>query len=242
MSRPRLLLLLFVSLGLALTYAWLETPRQQRVTKTAGSATKRQRFAVATQSQENLEEMGLDFSGGEKLAYKKPKRNLFRPLYEKPKVVAVVKVLPPPPEPVAAPVVLPPPPMTRPAALPKLAVKPIPPLTVLGYLQKNRVQTVFLSSMQGDIYVVKQGDRFADGLLVRGLTAQEVRISRGLKDAGVTLPLGEKKAGRMPVGRPAPARSKTPGMYVPKMVPLSSPPPLPRGLPATVGGKYKVDR
>ncbi len=240
MSRPRLLLLLFVSLGLALTYAWLETPRQQRVTKAAGTATKRQRFAVDKQPQENLEEMGLDFSGGEKLAYKKPKRDLFRPLYEKPKAVAVVKVLPPP-EPVAAPVMLPPPPMTRPAALPKFAVKPIPPLTVLGYLQKNRVQTVFLSSLQGDIYVVKQGDRFADGLLVRGLTAQEVMISRGLKDAGVSLPLGGKKAGRMPVGRPAPIRSKTPGMYIPKMKPMYTPPPLPLGLPATVGGEHTVD-
>ncbi len=193
MSRSRLLLLLFVLLGLAVTYAWFATPRQQRLTDLSESSTDAQATAAGIKRATATAEVGLDFSGGEKLAYQQPKRDLFRPLYSEPvpvkKVVAVAP--PPPPEPE---VVIPMPVLTRPVALPNSSAKPIPPLKVLGYLQKGTTQTAFLSSVPGEIYVVKQGERFADNLLVRELNADKITVSRNLEDEGITLYFSKENA------------------------------------------------
>jgi len=71
---------------------------------------------------------------------------------------------------------------------------------VLGYLQKDRQLTAFLSPPQGgDVYLVQVGDRFADDLLVKEIGGGKITISRNLSDPGVTLSLGEAKALRMPV-------------------------------------------
>jgi hypothetical protein len=78
---------------------------------------------------------------------------------------------------------------------------------VLGFLEKDSAVTVFLAGSGGDIYLVKQGDRFADDLLVRELDITKIVISRGMDDQGVTLKVSEPKVQRMemrgvPSGRP----------------------------------------
>ena len=239
MSRSRLLLLLFALLGAALLYAWLETPRQQRV----AVETSAKVVDVAGQgSMAGERTVGLDFSGGKKLPYKKPKRDLFRSLHWEPKkaVVVVVEAVPEPePEPE---IIAPPPrPLNRPAALPKFAVKPIPPMKVLGSLTKGQSQSVFLASSQGEIYVVKRGERFADGILVRELTKKKIVLSRGLKDGGVTLPLveGKIKSGRnSSFGAGA---SASPRRAIPAINTMNPQSPVPLVPPISGQGENKVD-
>lgn len=241
MSRQRILLLLFVALGLALTYAWFETPRQQRVSQGHETAAENSRLANDDRQQARSSAIGLDFSGGEKRSYKKPIRDLFRVLYTKPKPVKQVVVAPPRPKPVEKPIRMPVLPLKRPAALPKAGFKPIPPLKVLGYLQKGETQSVFLSSVQGDIFVVKRGDRFADGLLVRALNTQEIVISRSLKDPGVTLPIREKEYGKSAVKSYTPQRSTMPRMNIPQMKNINPQSPVPISRPSLINGETTVD-
>jgi hypothetical protein len=204
MSQARILLLLLALLIIAAWYAWQATPRQQRSPKSV---------AVETSGEGNVQSKtatmsGLDFSGGEKSVFQQPERDLFRPLYRTPKIVAQ-PVEKPKPEPIVVkpPPPPPPPPQPKPVIQPVAGPKPIPKLEVLGFLKKGATKTVFLSTRQGDLYLVKKGDRFADGLLVRELDATKIVISRGQDDQGVTLPVSTPKSQKMaihsvPSGRP----------------------------------------
>ncbi len=189
MNRSRLLLLLVCLLGLAVWYAWQQSPDQERVGTRPGGG----KSTVGARKVTAQELSRLDFSGGKPNEFHSPKRDLFRQLFTAP---AVVKVAPPP-KPIAPPP--PPPPPPKPVTPPPVVAgpKPIPPLTVLGFLEKDAVKTAFLASKQGEIFLVKQGDRFADDLLVRELSDKEIRISRTLQDAGVTMKVGEKRNQRM---------------------------------------------
>ncbi len=206
MSRIQVLLVLCVLLLGAVWYAWKETPRQQRVDNKKAVV----RDVGSTAGPSSAVDIGsLDFSGGEKLSFKKPKRDLFRSLYRAP--VVAKTVAPPPPKPaVVAPSPPPPPVIEQRPVVPPPRTKPIPSLNVLGFLRKGGTVTVFLASRQGDVFLVKRGDRFGDGLLVRELNYSEIVISRGLDDQGVTIKFSEQKktAQRMsipnvPSGRPS---------------------------------------
>ncbi len=199
MNRSRLLLLLLILLAVAVTYAWWATPRQQRVADRKQVMRPAERLAESRQGQVGTF-AGLDFSGGEKVDFKNPKRDLFRPLYQKPKPAPPVKL--PEPEPVVEPkVVLPPPVIERPAPKTFAGTKPIPPLKVLGFLQKGERKTVFLASPQGEVYLVQRGERFADGLIVSELNEEKIVISRNQTDRGLTLMLDDQV--KPPASRPA---------------------------------------
>ncbi len=240
MSRSRLLLLLFVLLGLALTYAWFETPRQQRVKNPAESVVGDS--AVSTEGEGSSVPVvtGLDFTSGEDLSFQKPRRDLFRPLYSEPDPIKSSKVVAPPPVPEPV-MVMPPPVMTRPAALPKFGTKPIPPLKVLGYLQKGSSQSAFLSSVQGEVYVVKQGERFADGLLVRSLDADKIHISRDLKDEGVTLYFSKENARLKAAGPLVSDRPIFTPVEMPQIETLNPQLPLQQDQPPSIDGVKTVD-
>jgi len=212
MSRKRLLLLLLVVLLFAVWNAWEDTPRQKK----ASSNKRAKKSSVASVGKRGFAEIvELNFSGGEKLDFITPKRDLFRPIYRPPVIAS--RPAPPPPKP--APVVVKkpvaPPPLPRPVVPPVSGTKPIPPLNVLGFMSKGATTTAFLATRQGDLYLVKKGDRFADGLLVRELNQEQIVISRGKTDTGVTLTVGEPKTLRMaipnvPSGRPAVPEYKGP--------------------------------
>ncbi|WP_303720351.1 hypothetical protein [Malonomonas rubra] len=206
MSRSRVLLLLILLLVAAIWYEWQEPPHQQKVVSEKSLPERNDGVISAKNGPAGF--VALDFSGGDKLGFKPPRRDLFRSLYRVPAATPVpeakpipkpVEVAPPPPPPAPPPPPPPPPPPT--------GLKPIQPLIVLGFLQKGVQTTVFLSSRQGEIFLVKKGDRFADGLLVRELFGDKVVISRGMDDPGVTLTVEEHKNLRVgiksaPSGRP----------------------------------------
>ncbi len=236
MNRSRILLALLVLLGCALGYAWYSTPRQQSISPAAVRSTgsgdrSGEKIAV-------VDSVVLDFSGGDTLAFNEPERDLFRPLYRKPKFVPPPVVVKPPPVAIAPPPIMPPPVIRRPLANP-LGPKPIPRLKVVGSLEKGAQRTVFLSSLQGDIYLVKRGDRFADGLIVRELSAQQVVISRNQNDQGVRLPLGKAKSQRLPDVPIRPDRPSPPPFS--ELNPAEAAPEIPRPERPMVPGKTQPE-
>ena len=197
MSRSRILILLLVLLGVAIGYAWWATPRQQK----AGSVSNRSHVAM-DKGEMNMAFQGiasLDLSGNPPSKYHPPVRDLFGTLYRaprpvRPKPVAVTKSVVKP-APVIAPQTVTPIVETAPRQ------KPIPPLSVLGYLDKNKEFTVFLGSPQGEIYLLKQGDRFADDLEVWSIDRNGITVARRQTDQRVVLPLGEARSQRLPTVR-----------------------------------------
>lgn len=207
MSRARLLILLLVLLGAALAYAWWATPRQQRVVPRAGQALQPR----TVQQTEIIPEIkDLDFSVGEQNEYKKPKTNLFGALYQPPKK-KVVKKKPKPKPKVVKTVPKPvPPPVAR---VPRpVGPPPLRPLKVLGFLNKAGIYTVFLSSHKGEIFLVKQGDDFADGLQVSELTGSQVTIVKNETGQRQTLRIGKSENQRLPNMKVSSGRPK----FVPK--------------------------
>jgi hypothetical protein len=190
------LLLLFLLLGVIGSgyYAWRNMPRevhvqdvqQQSAQKTSGAETAVNRF---------------DFSGGQQLEFTRPKKDLFRQLFPpqpvKPAPAVVVAPPPPPPEPevvIQAPIPPPPQPV-------RSVVNPMPSFTVIGYLAKQEVLTVFIS-FQSKIYLVKKGQDFADEFQVVGLDSQQITIGRLRGPGEVTLPLAQAKESGFSTGGP----------------------------------------
>ncbi len=193
MSRSRILLLLFAALCGAVSYAWIATPRQRRISPGQDIVRQTPRQPDNKNAVTYPAVADLDFSGGGDHNYQAPRKNLFGPLYLPPKPVAkrpvqTVKVRKPVVQPQKIiPVVVTPP-----------GPKPIPPLEVLGHLNKAGDITVFLSSRQGDLYLVKPGDMFADDLVVRNIGTTDIIVGRRQTDQQVTLQLGEIKSQRLP--------------------------------------------
>ncbi|MCK5826854.1 MAG: hypothetical protein KAG93_07455 [Desulfuromusa sp.] len=191
MSRTRMMLLLLIVLCVAVGYAWIAMPEQRRVIPGQGAPyqTEQQWLKVFPASFPVITD--LDFSGGGDNSYQKPQKNLFAPLYLPPKAVK--------PRPVAK--------VTKLIAKPQKVIptvfqpqgpKPIQPLDVLGYLNKDGIYTVFLSSKQGEIYLAKIGDFFSDGLSIKSINSEKVIIGRRGTDQQVVLSLGEAKSQRLP--------------------------------------------
>lgn len=193
MSRSRIILLLLVILGVAVAYAWMATPKQRRVVPGQNPLhqVEPRQLDVAMSAFPAI--VDLDFSGGGDHPYQIPQKNLFGPLYLPPKLSK--------PRPAPAPK------RTRPAVVRPQKVnpvvqpsgpKPIQSLEVLGYLNKAGVTTVFLSSKQGEVYLVKTGDRFAADLVVRSVSSRDITIARRQTDQQIVLQLGETKSQRLP--------------------------------------------
>lgn len=193
MSRSRIILLLLVVLVVAIAYGWIAMPKQRRVAPHQLSSPQGPSQLPDGKVSSFAAMADLDFSGGGDHPYQTPQKNLFGPLYLPPKPV---KPRPAPPAPKKP----------KPAAIPQQVIPaapppgppPIPTLEVLGYLNKRSGTTVFLSSKQGEIYLVKAGDIFAADLVVRHVSDRGITIARRQTDQQVVLPLGEKKSQRLP--------------------------------------------
>ena len=193
MNRSLITLLLLIILGAAIAYAWIATPRQRRVApgQTSVHQEPSQRLDVKALAFPAVAD--LDFSGGGDYPYQTPLKNLFGPLYLPPKKIK------PRPVPRA-------PKVTKRVVKPRKIIpvvqapgpKPIQPLKVIGHLNKAGDYTVFLSSKQGDVYLVKAGDVFANDLMIKEVNAREIVIARRQTGQQVVLPLGEVKSQRLP--------------------------------------------
>ncbi len=199
--------LLAVGVIVSFYYAWQDMQPVDPVNK----GTTGIHHAVDSLVSKALASGRFDFSGGERRKFRNPSRNLFNQLFPAPpapKVVAAAPVVPPPPVVVTV-AQAPPPPMPVPVRTPSTRM---PAFQVLGFLEKRGQLTAFLS-LQGEIYLVKKEQLFANEFRVSALTSQNITIAR-VSDAGeVSLPLSEK-SGSMKIldragSRPAP-RSNIP--------------------------------
>ena len=190
MNRTQITVLLLVSLCVAVGYAWIATPKQCRVDPRQSTS------RYTDQQQQKTTAVfpavtDLDFSGSRNNQYQKPQKNLFAPLYLPPKVVKHSPV-PSSVKKVEKPII------KSKKVIQQQGSKPIQPLNVIGYLSKARDYTVFLSSKQGDIFLVKSGDIFANNLIVHSINSKEIVVGRQQTDQRVTLRLGEVKSQRLP--------------------------------------------
>lgn len=193
MNRTRIIVVLLVLFCAAVIYAWVATPRQRSIAPgelVSRSATTAQPFSGDV----SFTVADLDFSAAQADSFHPPKVDLFGSLYPPPKP----EQSRPLPAPVKIEQPVPPPPRIAPVVTVPTGPKPIQPLTVLGFLNKAGQLTVFLSSTKGDVYLVKQGDVFADDLIVVKITASEIKIQRKNTDQQVMLRLGEVKSQRLP--------------------------------------------
>ena len=191
MSRKQIIVLLLVALCSAVGYAWIATPKQRRITPGKSIPRQTEKSGPGATTAAFPEIVDLDFSDGKNNHYQEPQKNLFAPLYLPPKAVKSLSV----PRPVKR--------MIKPTKKPQKIVQQqapgsIQPLDVLGYLKKNGEYTIFLSSKQGEIYLVKRGDVFADNLIIRSVDNKKVIVSQQGTDHQVTLSLGEAKSQRLP--------------------------------------------
>lgn len=194
LSRSRMVIVLLVLLAAAITYAWVASPRQERVGERVyrplSAHPAQQTAAVDMPEIVNLQ----DFIGTSE-PFRPPHNNLFGALF----------VAPPPPKPVAAPPpssVRPPPIHERAATEPTMPYRQQPPdFEVLGFLQKSGGPTVFLASPQGDIYLVKDGSDFADNWRVRQIDQDKIVIVQKGTAEQVVLRLEKAESQRLPTVR-----------------------------------------
>ena len=188
MKDPRIVFLLLI-LVVAGSFYWVESnsPQQQSIASHAGS-----RSDAINVARPFADTVRLDFSGGSNRSFKRPKRDLFGMLYPAPPVVKKPPVVPKPqPKPVVvAPKIVAPPPPPVPV---RSTVKRMPGFQVLGSLQKQSGMTAFVM-LQDEIYLLKEGEQFADEYKVAALTPENIRIIRVGSEGEVNLPLLEQKA------------------------------------------------
>ena len=218
MSRVQVTVILLVVLCGAMIYAWVATPRQRRIMDGQAVLQQTQRIPQKKTPANFPTVADLNTSGGENCPYQRPRKNLFGPLY-----LPVPQVKP---RPISSPPIA-----TKPIELPRQivpvaiqpqpqAVEPIQPLDVLGYLNKAGDYTVFLASKQGQVFLVKAGDVFADDLMVCSISNKEITVGRSQTDQQVILRLSEAKSQRLPDVK---FQSNRPAFVMPKESEIDKP-------------------
>ena len=196
MNRIQITVLLLIVLFLSVVYAWMATPKQRRVAQGQSNPRKENHLSRSQSSPPPLPVVAdLNFFDGGDGQYQKNQRDIFEPLYLSPKVAT----LQPMPHPVAkvSTAVASPNPIIQ-IVTPRQGSPSIQPLNILGFLNKTGTYTVFLSSTEGNIYLVKAGDVFADDLVVESISSKKIVIGRKKTDQRVTLLMGEVKSQRLP--------------------------------------------
>ncbi len=221
--------IIFPLLGIGMVasfyYASQNTLPVQRIDRDKAEAA----FTQDAAASKALESDRFDFSGGEQRKFSKPRRNLFNQLFPPPpapKKVAAPPVAPPPVVVVPAPA---PPPMPVPVRTPSSRM---PSFQVLGFLEKGDQLTAFVS-LQGEIYLVKKEQLFADEFRVAELNHENITIARASGADEVSLPLSEKTGSTAISGGPASRPVTRPSTHVSPPVPRPTMPVArPDGLPA----------
>ncbi len=183
--------ILFPLLALAMLasfyYAWQNTPRMQRV---ASDKTVSEAVEILPADAEQVASPVFPVAGKSR-KFSPPKRNLFAQLYPAPPPPPQPEVIAEPVEQPVSVVVTPPPP--PPPVTVRTTRFQMPSFQVLGFLEKEKQLTAFLS-LQGEIYLVKQGQVFADEYRVRGLDHENITIEQTGGLGEVSLPLNTNPA------------------------------------------------
>ncbi len=223
MKRKKLILgILLLGLTGALVYAYLATPRQQRVASVAKARPEQQRRSPAAAKSQPAAEgrLRLDLLERPKASFPGYKRDIFgswQVVPPRPKSPPVVKAPPPPP----------PPPRTLPTAPPRFVEpvrrQPLARFSFLGFLEKEGSRIVFLSR-DNELFVVKSGERFGQKkeFLVTAITDEKMTIEQQGIAGVITVPLIEEKPLRQvfKAGRqPAPMRRPVAPFVPPPVAP-----------------------
>ena len=188
MSRQKqLLAVLGVVFVLALGYAFWASPRPREVATTVEAPQPRRPVAerpADASARETLVRLDLLTRDGERFAGYK------RDLFNYPRVAP-----PPPPQIVKPPVTAPPPSIefTEPAPVSPEVERELARFTFLGFLEKERMKTVFLSS-EGETFLVKKGETFGEEneFQVTNLTPEMLVIRHSEDPRAITIPLVEQ--------------------------------------------------
>jgi len=201
MNGARFLTVLGVLLACAVIYAYLTSPEQRRIPVSAVSPMPDKLDSRSRYSEDKKYALTADFSQQKSSDFKDPQRNLFAALYEKtPEVISKPAEAPILAQPNAAIVSQPPqideiiktiPPLQESQSLPQLVL--------LGSLDKKGEKTVFIKLVDEDeIYLVQQGDVFAENLVVKSLEDSLVVISVGDIAKDIVLSLDDVVNQRLP--------------------------------------------
>ncbi len=200
--KERLLLVLLAGLAISLVYAWLSTPRQQRVTDAVSPAKRPGRTAkTGTPLNESLR---LDLLLRDETGYEAVRRDIFNfyvPPAPKP---APKKVVPPPSSPP------PPPPVAAPPPVPVVTAPPPTRFRLLGMVDTGDRMRVFLTDEER-LFVVGEGDVFGDQeqYTVETLTPEEVQIRQAGRSALIRISLRDKDE-TSPAGMDVPDEPESP--------------------------------
>lgn len=203
MNRKRVILAVLLGvLALCLVYAYVATPRLEKVPiKTASQRARSDaKVAGAMKVKKATERVNFDFLTIESKEFKGAKRDIFRfgqqrPIRQKAPVPVVAT-------PVAVPVT------------PEMPVQPVLPFevvqqslakfTFLGFLEKAGEKTVFLSS-GGNLFLAKRGESFGDAreYQVVDIDDKLLKVRHAGRDGLLEIPLIEQQKLSASVSAPA---------------------------------------
>jgi hypothetical protein len=185
MSRQKRLLAVLAGLFvLALVYAFWAMPRQQRVATTVEPPPRRPAVETPVAAPAEGTRVRLDLLSRDRERFAGYQRDIFN--YPRP--------APPPPPPRVEKPPVPPPVISEPAFVPPEVKQELARFTFLGFLEKEDVKTVFLSSGE-EIFLVKKGRNFGEGneFHVTDLTPERLIIRHGEDPRVITIPLVEQE-------------------------------------------------
>ncbi|MDT8423487.1 MAG: hypothetical protein RQ724_06915 [Desulfuromonadales bacterium] len=227
----RLMVIAVIIFILSLVYAWLETPRLEKappvLEKKVVRAENKSSAEVARLYAGRLRVDLLTHKTGK---YSGIKRDLFTG-----KVAASAPPPPPPPEPEVVATPAPEPVADEVSAAPVAEVvrTQLAQFTFLGYLKKKFQKSVFLTAA-GEIFIVKQGDRFGDQsrFEVQTITVDKMIISDHISGSFISVSLVEQAPlvpDEMPSATALPGASRyrsvavSPSVSQPAVVPYPHP-------------------
>lgn len=184
MNRKGLLLILTLGLCVAVTYAWFMVPRQERLSSSPPIVVKDK---ISVDEPMGATEPELDFSGSAPKKFKTPKRNIFGSIFDAPVPVRRKSFVPPKPKPLAN---------IAPVSVQEQIMLP-PPLKLKGYLHRDGDVMAFLSSAGGEIYLVREGDVFGEGMVVKEIGAKEMIVVSEQTGQEIILELARQRVQRI---------------------------------------------
>lgn len=200
MNRQRALLTAFLILfGCSLFYGYVRMPRQRtvdRLTYQPGMHSNNLKPVKGKDTDPLRVKLELLEPGAAVVVG--AKRNIFSPIFtDETQKTKIHLPLPPPPPPPPQIAPLPVPPAEKQTQLPVVA-EPTPlqremaKFTFLGFMKKENVKTIFLSSDK-EIFLVKKGDKLAGRYNVTSLTDESLTIASIADGSEIVIPLQENR-------------------------------------------------
>ena len=190
MNRQKVVLaILVVGLLIAVGTSIIRFPRQQTVDKRVLDSDGKTGVSSITKGARDDAQLHLELLQKNQVSFNGFKRNIFAPIFRdfsKLPPVKPVKVTTPPPPP--------PPPPVVPESPEAVMQRDLAQFTFVGFLDKERKKTIFLSKNK-EIFLVKKGERIAGKYEAAAITDEALTIRA--VDGGtavVTIPLVENKA------------------------------------------------